>query len=132
MNKVICVIFLVGLTSCASTYEKKVFIDTEPPGATAKIGAKTCQTPCDMPAPKRDTYVVQVVKQGYKEEQVQQGLREWEKNPWLVGAAATATIGMLVVWPEMIPVAIVSGLLSKVIPSDDTVHITMTAKEKSE
>jgi len=85
-----------------------------------------------MSAPKSDSYIVQVSKVGYKDEQVQQGLSKWEKNPWVVGAAATATIGMLVVWPEMIPVAVISGLLSmNTNASNDTVHVTMKPKEKS-
>jgi len=133
MNKIVWVVCLVCLTSCASTHGKRVYIDTKPQGAIAKLGEITCETPCDMPAPKSDSYVVQVRKPGYKDEQAHQGLRKWEKNPWVVGMAATATVGMLVVWPEMIPVAVISGLFStKFNASNDTVYITMTSKEKSQ
>jgi len=132
MNKIMWVAYIVCLTSCASTYEKGVYIDTNPRGATVKIDKETCQIPCDMAVPKSDAYVVQVDKEGYQDEQVHQGLSDWEKNPWIVGGAATAAMGMLAVWPEMIPVVIISSLLSMSIPFDDTVDIIMTAEEKSE
>ncbi len=133
MNKMVWAACLVCLTSCASTHDKRVYIDTKPQGAIAKIGEARCETPCDMLTPKSDSYIVQVSKAGYKDEQVQQGLSQWEKSPWVVGAAATATIGMLVVWPEMIPVAVISGLLSMNInASNDTVHVTMKPKERSQ
>lgn len=70
-------------------------MDTEPKAATVSMGEVVCETPCTLIVPKDTEYVLHIKKEGFEDKVIHE-LSEWEKNPWLIGAAALGTVGMMI------------------------------------
>ncbi|MDQ7002610.1 MAG: PEGA domain-containing protein [Ghiorsea sp.] len=116
------------LTSCASSGVKTLHVNTEPKGATVSMGEQTCQTPCEITVPKGEEYVLNIQKDGFEDKVVRQ-FSDWEKNPWVLGVGAVATVGMMVVMPYMIVPVLVGGAVGSQREASKDIDVTMKAKE---
>ncbi|MDQ7058259.1 MAG: PEGA domain-containing protein [Ghiorsea sp.] len=120
------------LTSCASSAVKTLHVNTEPKGATVSMGEQTCQTPCEITVPKGEEYVLNIQKDGFEDKVVRQ-FSDWEKNPWVFGAAVVILIGLIATSPspkeDVMNIAISGSIASLVDITAIDIDVTMKAKE---
>ena len=122
---VMCVLVL---TSCASSGAKTLHVNTEPKGAKVSMGKQSCHTPCVITVPEGEEYVLDIQKEGFEAQTVRQ-FSEWEKSPWVLAAAAVATVGILVTSPTMIVPALVGGGIASQLEHTQDIEVIMKAKE---
>ena len=120
------------LTSCASSGVKTLHVNTEPKGAVVSMGEQTCQSPCDITVPEDEEYVLNIHKDGFENKVVRQ-FSEWEKSPWVLGAAIVVLAGLIATSPspkDTTMTAVVAGFLGSLLePTEIDVDVTMQAKE---